>query len=145
MPLVQANLISDWRRALLSELQTAYPTALVESKRRSGVNKDATPRIAVFFDGYREQADRVVVAQPVMVIRFWPPRSAIEPSDDPTELEQAAVDLMRLLQDRQKQIELGVDDLWYFRVQSVAIDDDPAEWGIEARLIGFAKNVAVLA
>jgi hypothetical protein len=52
---------------------------------------------------------------------------------------------MRLLQARQAQIENSVDDLWYFRVQSVVIDEDPEEWGVEARLLGFAKNVAAVA
>jgi len=146
MPLLAANLISDWRRALRSELQTAYPDALLTSGRRSGVSREQ--RITVFFDGYREQPDRVVVARPVMVIRFWPARGDLPAADspaDPTELEQASVDLMMLLQARQKEIELSVDDLWYFRVESVVIDEDPDEWGVEARLLGFARNVAVLA
>lgn len=146
MPLVQANLVSDWRRALMSELQTAHPDAEVTAGRRTGVARDRE-RICVFFDGYQELSQRVVVANPVLVVRVWPDRSKL-PSDtpqDPTQLEQAAVDLMRLLQDRQQQIERSVDDLWYFRVQSVVIDEDPEEWGVEARLLGFAKNVAVVA
>jgi hypothetical protein len=143
MPLVASNLITDWRRALISELRSAYPQALVESKRRSGVNKDAQARIAIFFDGYDEEAGRVSVARPQMMIRYWPPRSDIETSDDPTELEQAAYDLVRLLEDRMKQVEIAVDDLWYFRVVSAQTDDDPTEWGVELRLVGFARNIAV--
>jgi hypothetical protein len=146
MPLIEANLVSDWRRALMSELQTAHPDADVTAGRRTGVSRDQE-RIAVFFDGYSEQAARVVVANPVMVVRFWPDRSKLpaDTPEDPTQLEQAAVDLMRLLQARQAQIENSVDDLWYFRVQSVVIDEDPEEWGVEARLLGFAKNVAAVA
>lgn len=146
MPLVAANLISDWRRALMSELKTAYPAAEVRAGRRTGVSRDLV-RIHVFSDGYQEVADRVVVANPVMLIRFWPDRSKLPDSQplDPTQLEQAMVDVMKLLQDRQEQIERSVDDLWYFRVQSALIDEDPEEWGVEFRLLGFAKNVAAVA
>jgi hypothetical protein len=147
MGILRANLVSEWRRALVSELATAFPRARVTSGRRQGVNRSETPWITVFFAGYRELADRVVVAQPLMIIRYWPPRPEIPSSDtpaDPTELEQAAVDLLELLQDRQAQIEAASDDLWYFRVESVTIDEDPEEWGVEARLVGFARNVAVL-
>lgn len=143
MPLVQANILSDWRRSLVSELRTAYPNAVLESKRRSGVNREPEPRIAVFFDGYREIGGRVMVAQPVMVIRFWPTRSELDSTDDPTELEQAAIDLLRLLQDRMSQIQASVEDLWYFRTESVVLDEDPDEWGVEARLTGFCRNLAV--
>ncbi|MBA2642653.1 MAG: hypothetical protein H0U82_06995 [Actinobacteria bacterium] len=142
MPLLTANLISEWRRALVSELQTAFPGAEVTSGRRAGVSREL--RIAVFFDGHRETPDRVVVARTVMIVRYWPAHAADTPAD-PSELEQAAYDLMRLLQDRQKQIELAVDDLWFFRVESVVTDEDPEEWGVEARLLGFAKNVAAIA
>lgn len=144
MPLVSSNVISDWRRALVAELKTAYPDALVTSGRRSGVSRE--PRITVFSDGYREQGGRVVVANPVMVIRYWPARgdtAAAESPADPTELEQASIDLLRLLEDRQSQIERAVTDLWYFRPESALIDEDPDEWGIEVRLVGFAKNIAV--
>lgn len=144
MALVSSNLISQWRRALISELKTAYPDALVTSGRRSGAS--AIQRITVFFDGYGEDAGRVVVARPLMVIRYWPARGEIPAADDPadpTELEQAAVDLMTLLEARQSQIERGVTDLWYFRPQTATIDEDPNEWGVEVRLLGFAKNVAV--
>jgi hypothetical protein len=146
MPLVHSNLISDWRRALKSELQTAWPGAEVLDGRRTGVSRDRV-RIAVFFDGYREEADRVVVARPAMIVRFWPDRSKLpdENPADPTQLEQAAYDLMNLLQEKQAQIERAVDDLWYFRVESVITDEDPEEWGVEARLLGFAKNVASVA
>ena len=144
MALLSANLVSDWRRALMSELKTAYPNAEVRAGRRTGVSRDKV-RIHVFSDGVSELAGRVTVANPVIVIRFWPDRSKL-PDDtplDPTELEQAAVDLLRLFADRQAQIELAVDDLWYFRPQSAAIDEDPEEWGVEIRLLGFAKNIAV--
>lgn len=143
--MISANLISDWRRALVSELKTAYPTAEVTSGRRTGVSRDRV-RICVFSEGSQELSGRVVVANPLMVVRYWPDRSKL-PEDtpsDPTQLEQAAYDLMRLLQDRQVEIESAVDDLWYFRVQSVTIDEDPDEWGVEARLLGFARNVATV-
>lgn len=144
--MISANLISDWRRAVMSELKTAYPQAEVRAGRRTGVSRDQV-RIYVFAEGVSELAERVVVANPVLVIRFWPDRSKL-PDDtplDPTQLEQAMVDVMRLLQDRQEQIERAVDDLWYFRVQSAEIDLDPEEWGVQFRLLGFAKNVAAVA
>lgn len=144
MPLFSSNLISDWRRALIAELKTAYPDALVTSGRRAGVSREQ--RITVFSDGYREDASRVVVAHPVMVIRYWPARgdtASAESPADPTELEQAAVDLMTLLEARQAQIESAVTDLWYFRPEQALIDEDPEEWGVELRLTGFARNVAV--
>lgn len=144
--MVSANLLSDWRRALMSELKTAYPEAEVRAGRRTGVSRDKV-RINVFSEGAAEMADRVVVANPVMVIRFWPDRSKIPDTQppDPTQLEQALHDVMRLLGERQEQIERAVDDLWYFRVQAAEIDEDPEEWGVQFRLLGFARNVAVVA
>lgn len=142
MPLVSANIVSDWRQALVTDLRTAYPSAIVESKRRTGVNREPEPRISVHFDGYQE-AQTVVVANPVMVVRYWPPRASEQPPEDAFELEQAAVDLLRLFQDRMVAIEDSIDDLWYFRVVSVVIDEDPDEWGVEARLLGYARNLAV--
>ncbi len=144
MPLVSSNLISDWRRALIAEFKTAYPDALVTSGRRTGVSREQ--RITVFSDGFREEAGRVVVARPVMVIRYWPARgdtAAAESPADPTELEQASVDLMTLLEARQTQIESAVTDLWYFRPEQALIDEDREEWGVEVRLAGFARNIAV--
>lgn len=144
MALVSANMLSDWRRALISELKTAYPDAHVAPGRRSGVSRQQ--RIAVFSDGFKEEAGRVSVARPVMVIRYWPARGDLPTSEDPadpTELEQAGMDLLTLLEARQKQIESAVDDLWYFRPEQATIDEDPDEWGVEVRLIGFAKNIAV--
>lgn len=144
MPLVSSNLLSDWAKALVAELRTAYPNANVTRGRRSGVSREQ--RITVFSDGYREQSGRVVVANPVLVIRYWPARGELPAEDspaDPTELEQAAYDLMRLLEARQSQIERAVADLWYFRPEQALIDEDPNEWGVEVRIVGFSKNVAV--
>lgn len=134
-------MISDWRRALKSHLQTAYPEADVLAGRRTGISRDKV-RIALFFDGYERQADRAVVANPVFVIRFWPDRSKLpeDTPEDPTQLEQAAMDLARFLEPLQTT--MNVTDLWYFLVDSIRIDEDPAEWGVEVRLRGFAKNIA---
>jgi len=34
---------------------------------------------------------------------------------------------------------------WFFIIESVIVDDDPEEWGVEARLTGMTANVGVIA
>ncbi len=142
-----ANVLTDWRVALVGALTTAFPapTTEVKSGQRSGVSRDKA-RIAVFSGGYREDGSRVVVGIPVMIVRYWPKRSkqpATNNPADPSQLEEAAVALMTAL--RPFQASLGVTNLWFFRVESVTVDDDPDEWGVEATLVGMGKNMAVLA
>lgn len=138
-----ANLISDWRDAIVTVLEAAFPNAEIVSGDRSGV--PARELIAVFFDGYQRQPGRAAVAEPKLVIRYWPVSHRLpgRTPRDPAELEQASVDLMLALEP--VQATLAVDDLWYFMVDSVRPDYDPDEWGIEARLTGYAKNIAAVA
>lgn len=142
-----ANVLTNWRVALVTALQTAFPapTTEVKSGQRTGVSRDKA-RIAVFSGGYREDGGEVVVGLPVMIVRYWPKKSK-QPSPgspaDPSQLEEAAVGLMVALQPLQAS--LGVTGLWYFRTESVTVDEDADEWGVEATLVGYGKNVAVLA
>lgn len=140
------TLVTDWRLALVSALRTAFPLATVKSGQRNGVNKDGQDLIHVMFAGYDEDGGQVVVANPRMFVRYWPTR-AHAPDDsspwDPAPLEDAAVSLATAL--RGVQTSLAVDGLWYFRTVSVETDEDPEEWGVQATLLGFATNVAVVA
>lgn len=142
-----ADVLTGWRQALITALSTQFPTAEVMSGPRTGVSRDKV-RINVFAssDPQGHLGDRVSVATPRMVVRYWPPRSEQPPSDtdftgeDTTPLEEAKNAVETFL--KTKQTSLAVTNLWYFRVESARIDPDPEEWGVEFLLQGFGLNVA---
>jgi len=141
-----ANVVTSWRLALVTALDTAFPDAEVKSGLRTGVSRDKD-RINVFSDPQVQGhlPERIVVSSPRMVIRYWKKRSEMPPPDsppDPTELEQARQDLETFIQSHQKP---SVTDLWYCQLESLRVDEDPEEWGVEARLVGYGRNLALLA
>lgn len=139
------GLMTDWRNALIPELEEAFPGALVAAGERTGVSRDRD-RINVFPGGWSRDGGRAVVANPIMLIRYWPKRSKQPASDvphDPTELDDARDAMLTAL--RPLQATLGVTNLWYFLVDSAEVDEDPDEWGVEFRLRGFGKNTATIA
>ena len=141
------DVLTDWRSALVTALTTQFPTAEVKSGPRAGVSRDKI-RINVFAPAtpIGHLADRVSVANPQMLVRYWPSRSEQPPNDtgftgeDTTALEAAKNAVETFL--KTKQTSLGVTNLWYFRVESSRIDPDPEEWGVEFVLQGFGLNVA---
>jgi hypothetical protein len=142
-----ADVLGDWREALGAQLKLAFPDAEVVYGPRTGVSRDKR-RIAVFAppEPMGHLGDRIVVATPRMVVRFWPARSRQPPEDedwfgeDMSPLEEAKAELELFLRDRQAS--LGVTNLWFYLVDSIEIDPDPEEWGIEARLTGQGANLA---
>ena len=137
------NVLTDWRDAMIAALVVAFPDAEVKPGARAGVSRDRD-RIAVFA-GPWVTAENVVVAKPQLVIRYWKRRSKqLSPTEpaDPTELEQAKVDLLDVLRANQK-----LDTLerpWFYILDTAHIDEDPSEWGVEAVLTGFTANTAVI-
>jgi hypothetical protein len=141
-----ANVGTSWRLWLVAALDTAFPDAEVKSGRRQGVSRDKD-RINVFTDPAVQGhlPDRIVVSSPRMVIRYWKRRSEVPAPDSPpdaTELEQARQDLETFFETHQRP---PVTDLWFAQLESVHIDDDPEEWGVEARIVGYGRNLAVTA
>lgn len=128
----------------MTQLAAAFPTAEVASGERSGVSLDKD-RINVFAGPWRKDSGRAVVAQPTMIVRYWPARGeqpATATPHDPDELDDALDALLAAL--RPLQASLAVTNLWYFLVDSSDTDEDPAEWGVEARLVGYGKNLATI-
>lgn len=139
------SVVSDFRNALVAALTTSFPNADVRSGIRQGVSKDKD-RINVFFGGWEVTQERVVVARPIMFVRYWKANPDTPPDttpQDPAELEQGSTDLLDALR--------AIQDLptltrpWFFYVEYVRIDEDPAEWGIEARLSGYTANLGTIA
>lgn len=140
--MIDPDLITHWREALVTYLTAQFPDAKVKSGERSGVSR-SEELIAVFWPGWQEDSNPNY-ARPTMVVRMWPGRSK-QPTknpDDPTPLEQAAMRLMIALQAVDKPGDL-VDNL-YCRLASVQPDYDPKEWGIEAVLVSWTINPATL-
>lgn len=141
------GLQTSWRDALVTALASAFPTAEVRPGARTGVSRDKD-RVNVFSQPGSWQRDQThgVVANPSMIVRYWPARSKQPPTDtphDPDELDNARDALLAAL--RPLQASLSVTNLWYFLVDSALTDEDPDEWGVEVRLKGFAKNLAAIA
>jgi hypothetical protein len=140
-----ANVVSDWREALVTALATAFPNAEVKSGQRQGVSRDKD-RVNVFFGGWQRSQDRAVLAQPTMIVRAWKSDSKIPGAtwpNDPEELEQLSIDLLTAL--RAIQALPTLTRPWFFNVDSVTIDTDPEEWGVEARLVAWTANLAAIA
>lgn len=140
-----ANIITEFRQALMTQLAESFREADVRAGRRDGVSRDRD-RIHVFFDRWEILADHYQVARPVMLVRYWKARSEVPQSDwpvDPEPLEQASVDLLAALRAVQELPTLTRP--WYFNIDYVRIDDDPEEWGVEARLLAFTANVGTIA
>lgn len=140
-----ANVVSDFRKALIAHLADSFPDVEVRSGRRAGVSRDRD-RIHVFFDRWEVDQARVVVGRPIMLVRYWKARSEVPPSDwpvDPEELEQASIDLLAALRTAQELPTLIRP--WYFQVSYVRVDDDPEEWGVEAQLVGYTANLGTIA
>jgi hypothetical protein len=144
------NQITDWREHVVTTLAAAFPSAEVKSGRRSGVSRDKD-RIAVFFEGWDVDAARVVVAKPVLVVRYWkdnskqPPTSTSWTGHDASELEQASIDLLDALRPIQGLTGIAGRRPWFFVIRTVRVDEDPEEWGVEARLEGFTANEGTIA
>lgn len=143
-----ANVISTLRQSLVADLESQFPDAEVSSGERSGKSADK-PRIAVFWPGFAEMGSNVTVGQATMLIRYWPPSPKLRddsPSGvrDPSDLEQAAWDLATFLQTKQTQY-TAASGAWFIRLQSVEIDYDPEEWGVQATVVAMFDNPAVIA
>lgn len=142
------GLQSTWRAELIRELEQAFPDAEVKPGERVGVSRDK-PRINVFTagqGGWQRDPQHGVVANPRMLVRYWPQRSkqpAPDTPHDPAELDDARDALLAVL--RPLQATLAVPNLWYFLVEAAITDEDPAEWGVQVTLKGFAKNLAAIA
>lgn len=141
-----ANLVGSFRAALAADLAVQFPGAEVSQGPRTG-KATQNPKIAVFWPGTAEQEGRVVVGQARMLVRYWPASAKIRDDApagvrDPSELEQAAFDLQDFLQTKQQAyLSTGV---WFNRLTRVTPDYDPDEWGVEAELVLWFTNPAVI-
>lgn len=135
-----SNILTDWRKALVAHLdanlQDGSYTVL------SGARDGASDRklACVFVPTWTEARD-VNWATPPMIIRAWvtqPSQLAPTSPQDPEPLEQLAVDLMTTLQPVQTTL---LDDI-YFWIARIRFDYE--EWGVEATLQSYTRNLATL-
>lgn len=141
------NLITDWRTALVTLLDAAFPNAEVLSGQRADEISRDKDRIAVFWPGTPESSE-VNFINPRMTIRFWAKHEKTKlkpvPADDGP-LEQAAWDLATTLQPVLASLLNTTTPAYpgfYFRVVQIAPVRD--EFAIEAQLLGLWKNPAFL-
>lgn len=146
-----ANQLSDWIDYLVAQLKVSFPSAEVMRGRRQGVSRDKD-RINVFAAGpWQTDPARAVVARQPVAVRYWKRHSEQPPTDtdatgaDPTELEQAKLDLLDALRPLQTLTAIAGRRPWYFLVRTAEIDDDPAEWGVQVVLEGVTANEGVIA
>lgn len=141
-----SNIVSSLRDALVADLAAQFPDADVMSGLRVGKAVDGA-KIAVAWIGFGERSNAVVVGEAKLIVRYWPatPRvrdDATAGVRDPSQLEQAALDLATFLQTKQTSYSaLGV---WFVRLVGVEPDYDPDEWGVEATLLAMFDNPAVI-
>ena len=140
------NLIGSFRAALAADLALRFPDADIHQGERSGKAVDRA-KLAVFWAGSSEQDGRVVVGEARMVVRYWPVTAKLvddAPAGvrDPSELEQAGFDLQDFLQ--AKQVSYSTTGAWFCRLTRVTPDYDPDEWGVEAELVLWFTNPAVI-
>lgn len=136
-----SNILSDWRQALVTYLAANLQggTFTVESGVRDGQSFDR--KLACVFVPDWQPDRNVNFARPPMVVRAWWPKS-MQPQNvipvPPDDLEQLAVDLMTTLEPVQTSLVAGL----YFWVSKVRIDYE--DWGVEAQLTSWTRNVATL-
>lgn len=141
-----ANLITDLREALIADLRLEFPDAEVLAGARSGKAVDRA-KLCVFWPGFNENGNRVVVGEARLIVRYWPVTSRLRDDApagvrDPSELEQAGLDLAAFLQT--KQTAYNATGAWFVRLVSLEPDYDPEEWGVEATLVTMFSNPAVV-
>jgi hypothetical protein len=141
-----ANIVSDVCDQLAADLALAFPRCDVSRGARTGYAVDRA-KACVFWPGFNELGSAVVVGQYQIIVRYWPVTAKLRndaPAGvrDPSELEQAALDLAAFLQG--KQTAYSDAGAWFIRMQGVQPDYDPEEWGVEARIVLMADNPAVL-
>jgi len=135
-----SNVLTDWRTALVdhldANLQGGSYTVL------SGPRDGATDRkLACVFVPAWQQARDVSFGTPPMIVRAWVPQpTTLAPTSpqDPGPLEQLAVDLMTTLQPVQTTLLAAL----YFWVAKIRFDYD--DWGVEATLQSYTRNLATL-
>jgi hypothetical protein len=140
-----ADLIS-FRRQLCADLALRFPDTDIHQGERSGKATERS-KLACFIGPVGEQGDRVVVGEAQMFVRYWPVSPKIvddAPAGvrDPDPLDQAKLDLQDFLQT--KQTSYSSTGVWFCRLTRVTPDYDPDEWGVEAELVLWFTNPAVI-
>ncbi len=133
--------------ALSADLALTFPNTDIHQGERTGKATDKA-KLAIFWAGDAEQDGRVVVGQSRYIVRYWPVTPLIRDDApagvrDATPLKQAKVDLQTFFQANQKSY--SSTGVWFMRLTRVTPDYDPEEWGVEAELVLWFTNPAVIA
>lgn len=146
-----SNVLTDWRRAVITHLQTDLQGGAFEVKpgqRDGAVKQAAVGKVGlavVWIAELGELSSDVAWATPPMFVRAWIARSKqpkIDAPADPEPVEQLMIDLAVSLQKVQVNI-LPPERNLYFRLARVT--PDYADWGVQATLASFMRNPAVVA
>lgn len=136
-----SNVLTDWRAALTTLLQTTFPGLEVVQGDRTGISRDQD-RACVFPGPFVPDQRDINDARPRMVIRYWKKYPKIDSSlrdvpPDPGPIEQLILDLAAMFQP--KLVTLGVTGLAYFHVDSITPDVND-QYAVEVSLTGWMRN-----
>lgn len=137
-----SNIITDWRVATMACLQAAFPESEVVAGEKAGVNRRADALIRVWWPGWAAVPRDIALANPMLLIRYFPTRSK-QPGDvprDPSELEQASADIMAAFASKRKAGDLVANLACYVKSCVPNYADD--QWHVEAQLQSITLNLA---
>lgn len=141
-----SNILSDWRQAVMDQLDTNLQGGLYTGKVVAGIKDGAQTDYAacVFVPTMVSNTADIDFARPVLTIRAWLPLTKLllkTTPVDPGPVEQLMVDLAQCLQPIQS-LALESGGLTFAMVKIVP---DYPDFGVEATLRGWIGNPTTLA
>lgn len=139
-----SNLITDWREAVQAHLTAAFPAADVRGGEERTVNRRPADLICVWWPGWPALQRDISLANPTLMIRYFPKRSRQPNSETPVDqsvLEQAAADLMTAMASKRKAGDF-VENLACYVSRCIP---NTAAWCVDATVQAYALNLATSA
>jgi hypothetical protein len=141
-----SNLITDWRVAVQEHLATSFPDADVRGGEEISVNRRDKALICVWWPGWSAIPRDISLANPTLMIRYFPKRSKQPQTETPVDqsaLEQAAVDLMVAMESKRKAGDF-VENLACY-LKDVVPNPAADRWCVNAIVQAYTLNLAASA
>lgn len=138
-----SNVITDWREAVQEYLAEQFPNADVRGGEETTVNRRPKDLICVWWPGWAAMQRDLSLANPTLLIRYFPRRSMqpnTETPVDQSQLEQAAIDLALAFEPMRKAGDFVENLACYLRDMKPSPATD--RWCVDGTLQAYTLNLA---